>query len=244
MDPIRVIIADDNEDSLEIIRFFLEKMNDITIIDVCKDGQALVHLYKEKKPDLVLVDINMPKLNGVEAIKQCLDINNQVKFIFITSYEEYAIEAFQMDAIDYVVKPIEKLRLYKALEKAKKIVQFEKRKQQALKINNLPIKDYYGTSYVAQHDIFFIEKSGKKCLIHTADKVYETQENISSLSARLDESFFSAHRSYIINVKKVSHIVPQNETYLAYFHQLDKQAYISKLKINELKEKITLYIRA
>lgn len=243
MSLIKVLIADDQQDSIVIVRFFLEKLSYIEIVGECYDGDDLINQVMQKQPDLLLVDINMPKKNGMMAVKECLHFNPNLKFIFITGYDDYAVEAFQMNAIDYIVKPIEKLRLYKAMEKAKYNILYEQNQtNKSSSIHNLPIKDQCGTTYIPQDDIFFIEKSGKKCLIYTKDKVYETQENISNLVDRLDESFFSAHRSYIINVRKITHIIPQNETYLAYFHDFDHQASISKLKINEVKDKISAFL--
>jgi two-component system, LytTR family, response regulator len=239
---IKVILADDHQDNVKLLHHFLVHLSDIEIVGHCYNGDDLVEQVMQKKPDLLLVDINMPKKNGIIAVKECLNLFPQIKFIFTTGFDEYALEAFQLTAIDYIVKPIEKFRLYKAIEKAKNIILYERNQSYTIQIKNLPIKDQNGTSYVPQHDIYFIEKSGKKCLVYTKERVFETNENISNLLASLDESFFSAHRSYIINLKRISHIVPQNETFLVYFQDFDQQASISKLKINEVKEKMSYFL--
>lgn len=248
MNCIKVMLADDKEESLEILRLFLESLSTFKVVGVCNDGEELVAEIMIKKPDLLLVDINMPMKSGMSAVKECLSFYPDLKFIFISGYEQYALEAFEMSAIDYIVKPIEKARLYKGLEKARNIIQYEQNQMQKtktnLKIRNLPIKDHTGTLYVPQQEIFYIEKSGKKCFIYTQKKVYETNENISKLLERLDDLFFPAHRSNIINLKRISHIIPQNETFVVYFHDFDKTASISKLKINEIKEKMVSLLDA
>jgi two-component system, LytTR family, response regulator len=238
MSPIRVMVVDDNQDSQEILMHFLEQLPDFEIIGTCNNGDELVEQVMKNKPDLLLTDINMPYKNGINAVKECLSFYPKLKFIFITGYDEYAIEAFNIAAIDYIVKPVEKSRLYKALEKAKNILQFEEHPPQKTNIKHLPIKDINGTYYVPQDEIYFIEKSGKKCLVYTEDKVYETQESIGKLVGRLNDYFLSAHRSFVINLKKVDYISPQNETYIVYFQGFNKQASISKLKINEVKQKM------
>lgn len=87
-------------------------------------------------------------------------------------------------------------------------------------------------------DIYFIEKQGKKCLIHLKEKVFETNESINELYKKLNQTFFLSHRSNIINLRKLSHITPNNETYLAHFEGFNNHAHISKLKIKEVNEKI------
>lgn len=242
MNRIRVIIVDDNEDSLEILQYFLAQLSDFEVVGTCKNGDELIDEVMKSKPDLLLADINMPKKNGVLAIKECLEFYSKLKFIFITGYDEYSVEAFEIAATDYIVKPIEKHRLYKALEKAKKAIMYERNNSNRVQIKMLPIKNQNGTSYIPQNEIYFVEKDGKKCLVYTKDKIFETSENISKLTEKLEPYFYSAHRSYIINLKLVVYIVPQNETYLAYFSDFNRQASISKLKINEVKARMEEYL--
>jgi two-component system, LytTR family, response regulator len=244
MEPIRIVLADDNEDSREIVRFFIGSLSSFEIVGACRNGEELIDEVLIQKPDLILTDINMPLKDGVDAIKECLTFHPTVKFIFITGYDNYAITAFQLAAVDYIVKPVEKIRLFKALEKAKNMIDFEKGNIEThakeRNIKNLVIKDMNCTRYIPMDEILFIEKTGKKCFVYTQDEIFETSENISKIYDKLDHTFYSAHRSYIINLKKVSHITPHHETYIASFHDYDRQASISKLKINEVRDKIAL----
>jgi len=126
MNKINLIIADDNEDSVEILDYFIEQLPEFEVISTCKDGEQLVQEVMAKSPDLLLVDINMPTINGVDAIKKCLRIKPNLNFIFITGYDEFAVKAFELSALDYIVKPIEKTRLYMALERAKNSIGIDK----------------------------------------------------------------------------------------------------------------------
>ena len=126
MNKINLIIADDNEDSVEILDYFIEQLPEFEVISICKDGEQLVQEVMAKSPDLLLVDINMPTINGVDAIKKCLRIKPNLNFIFITGYDEFAVKAFELSALDYIVKPIEKTRLYMALERAKNSIGIDK----------------------------------------------------------------------------------------------------------------------
>lgn len=242
MDKLRVIIVDDNEDSLDIMQFYIEQLSDFLIVDKCKNGEELIDSIMISNPDVILLDINMPKINGVEAIRSCLKIKSDLLFVFITSYDEYAVQAFELSALDYIVKPIDKTRLYSALEKVNKARKngdyFQYQLRGILK-QRLIIKkrqDYY---YIPMKDIIFIEKIGKKCHIYTLEKTYTTNDNIGELLKQLtSDVFFLSHRSYIINLTKLSHVLARNQTYLAYFSNTDKYAHVSKLKIDELQNKI------
>ncbi|MBX9993286.1 MULTISPECIES: LytR/AlgR family response regulator transcription factor [Priestia] len=241
MNKINLIIADDNEDSVEILDYFIEQLPEFEVISTCKDGEQLVQEVMAKSPDLLLVDINMPTINGVDAIKKCLRIKPNLNFIFITGYDEFAVKAFELSALDYIVKPIEKTRLYMALERAKNSIGIDKNqsKKPGEQLKRLPVKFNGSTYYIPIDQIIFIEKSGKKCLIYTQSRVYETYENISDIYIYLNPSVFSqTHRSYIVNLQKVSHITPKNETYLVYFLEIDEYAHISKLKIQDVQKQL------
>jgi two-component system, LytTR family, response regulator len=244
MDTIKVVLADDHEDSIELIQYFLSSLPEFHLVGLCHNGEELIEEVMLKKPDLVLTDINMPKKNGIQAITDCLSFHPQLKFIFITGNSDYAVKAFELAAIDYIVKPVEKDRFITALQKAKSIIYFEQGKMDGALTNQtvemLPLKDQNCTWFIPMLDIFFIEKVGKKCLVYTKNEAYETNETMGRILNKLDYSFFQAHRSYIINLRMVSKIVPQNETYIVHFKGFNKQASISKLKINEVRERISM----
>jgi two-component system LytT family response regulator len=242
MDKARIILVDDNEDSLEIIQFYIEQIPGFQIVDKCSNGEELIESILRTNPDVIFLDINMPKVSGIEAMRTCLNIRSNLLFIFITGYEEFAVKAFELNALDYIVKPIEKSRLYSALEKVNKIRMNVKSQDPLLvstEIQRLTIKnglDYY---YIPINEIIFIEKVGTKCHIHTYEKTFITNDKIGNISTQLPSTvFFMSHRSYIINLGKLSHVLAKNQTYLAYFSNTNKHAHVSKLKIEELHSKI------
>ncbi len=237
MKPINVVIVDDNQDSLEILQFFVSELKDFSIVDTCRSGEELIDSVMKNNVELVIADINMPEKNGLEAIKECLVFSPELKFIFVTGYNEFAVEAFDISAVDYIVKPIEKVRLYKALERAKVYLLNEGTEVEGNSVNKrLSVRSNSSFYYIPFEDIIFIEKSGKKCIIYTTKQAVETYENISDIYKQLDRNFYRTHRSYIVNLRMLSHITPKNETYFAYFTNHEKYAHISKLKINEVQE--------
>jgi two-component system, LytTR family, response regulator len=243
MDPIKLLLIDKNNDSIERMKDMIDGLPSFQLIGTCANGEELIEEVFLKKPDLVLTCIQMPVKNGIDAIKACLTFNPHLKFIFITGYDEYAIEAFQMAAVDFIVKPVSKERLYKALEKAKNLIYFEK--TNVIEVNSLEnqekklsIREQKSIRYINFEDIYFIEKMERGCLVYSKKGIYKTKETIKRILERLDDSFYLSHRAFIINLKQVSYITPRNETYFVYFQDYPKEASISKLKINEVREKI------
>jgi two-component system, LytTR family, response regulator len=246
MNPIKLLLVDDHPDSLEILEYFVSDLPFFQLVGTCTNGDQLVEKVMVNKPDLVLSDINMPFMNGVDAIKECLAFYPSLKFIFITGYDEFAVEAFRLTAVDYIVKPYEKERLYKALQKAHKLIFLEQSRTGSeftdVQIKKLPLKNQNCIQYIPFNDINFIEKVGKKCLVYTEREIIESNDSLGKILERLDHNFFPSHRAYIINLNKVTHIKPHGETFVADFENYKKQAYISKLKINEVREKMATLI--
>ena len=240
MHPIRVILASDDGETVEKIKGILEGLEEFHLIGQCENGEQLVDEVMVHKPELVLSSIHLDKKNGLQAIKECRAFFPALRYIFITRSMEYAIEAFEISAVDYVVKPFENRRLLDALERAKLRIWFEQGLLGGMKEpqtkHKLPIKDANGTLFIPHEVIYFLEKTGKKCLVYTDHGIYDTNETMGTMASRLGEPFYQAHRSYIINLKKISQITPKKESFIVQFQGFDKVAKISKLKINEVRE--------
>ncbi|MED1440223.1 LytTR family DNA-binding domain-containing protein [Aeribacillus composti] len=237
MEKYKLIIADDDHPSRLILSHFIQLFPQYEIVCEAADGEELIQRFTKKIPDIVLVDVDMPKINGMEAMKICKEIHPSLQVIFTTGYDEFAVEAFNLSATDYIVKPIERTRLFTALEKAKKAIEIEKKllnKHPFKEIKKLSIKSNQTFHYISSDDILFIEKNGRKTVFHTAEHQHETNESLQEIEGKLPCNFYKTHRSYIVNLKKIIKIEPQGETYAAHFSGSDKVAYISKLKIQEV----------
>ncbi|MDE5414590.1 LytR/AlgR family response regulator transcription factor [Alkalihalobacterium chitinilyticum] len=237
MKSIRVIIADDCSISRRLLNKLLKSEPDIYSIVEVENGSEMISRVLVEEPDLALVDVTMPMVNGIDAVKECITFMPHMKVIFITGHNNYALEAFDVSAVDYIVKPINRERLFCALEKAKQAIYYHRQLERAKIENPKPLHDgrkklvcrYEGTTfYIAFQNIIFIEKEGRKALIHTPQKVIETNETMSSLLERLDVRFIQSHRSYILNIEQVSEINNIGDSYLARFDNYPERAYISK----------------
>jgi two-component system, LytTR family, response regulator len=239
MEKIKIVIADDDSSSRLLLNHTIKLFSEFEIIGEAGNGEELYQLVIEQKPDIALVDINMPGLTGVEAVKLCKEVLPSLQVIFTTGYEEFAVEAFNLSVVDYIVKPIERTRLFIALDKAKKALQLEKTiSQKSKQYNKLSIKSNNSYLYLTIDDILYVEKEGRKTILHTKSERFETTESLLDFEELLPDYFYKTHRSYLVNLSKIIKIEPSGETYLACFANTPKNAYISKLKISEVQELI------
>src|SRR5699024_2860748 len=112
---MRIILVDDEQLALDYLNTQLSKLNDIEVVDTCQSPLLAEQSVRQHKPDVAFLDINMPEINGIELAERLLEINPHLIIVFITAYNEYAVEAFGLNALDYVLKPVTKQRLEKTL---------------------------------------------------------------------------------------------------------------------------------
>ncbi|MCP3761037.1 LytTR family DNA-binding domain-containing protein [Domibacillus sp. A3M-37] len=231
---MKVLIADDDAASRKLLRYFIGSLPNYKIIGEAANGEELIKYVTKEKPDVALVDIGMPLLNGMEAVKACKELFPSLQVIFITGHDDYALEAFSVRAVDYILKPIERNRLYSALERAAQAGNIKADKEQSVK-KNLMIKQQKNILFIPLDDIIFIERIDRKSVIHTKNNNFETNEALASLEGALDSRFIASHRSYIINVGLLTKIEAAGQMYKAYFQDYNNTARVSKHKIDELQ---------
>lgn len=244
--PFRIIIADDQDASRKVLKQMIEKVgvDNFEIIDEAVDGMELVEKIVLHQPDLVLCDIEMPKKRGIDAIRECRQTNPELEYIFTTAYDTFAVDAFDLNAVDYVMKPIQLSRLHLALERAKNVLNHKGMVEETSdrKFNRIPIRFNRSLYYVQIDDILFIEKSDRKAIIHTKYQQYSSSETLEYFLEFLDERFEQSHRSFIINLTHISHIQTSGKSYLVYFHGYEEAAQISKQNIQRIQKVMTKFI--
>jgi two-component system, LytTR family, response regulator len=242
MEKLTIVIADDDLPSRTLLIEFINFFPDYQVVGEASNGEELVNLILRERPNIALVDINMPGLNGVDAIRSCKEFIPALQTIFTTGYDQFAVEAFNISAVDYVIKPVNRLRLYEALEKAKKNInmyQFSQTQPSRPTAQKIAIKSNNMLIYLNKDDILFIEKEARKTLVHTPYNSFETTDTLHEFETRLPGYFYKTHRSYLVNLKKISLIEPSGETFLAHFNHSAKVAHISKLKIHIVQSLMT-----
>jgi two-component system, LytTR family, response regulator len=240
MDRIKAIITDDEAAARNVLSQLLKmEFSNLEIVALCSDVAQTVEAIKELKPDVVFLDVQMPSFAGYEIIDFFEEINFEI--IFVTAFDHYAIKAFELNAIDYLVKPINRKRLAKAVEKLsmkliekKTIEQFHLLKNSFTQKNleHIIINEIGKQTIIQFSDIIAVEADGAYTIFHLLnDKPYTVTKNMKHFENLLPENstFFRTHRSWIINL-----------IYINYYSKL-------KLEIclrNEINAKLSKYRKA
>ncbi|HEX2627517.1 MAG TPA: LytTR family DNA-binding domain-containing protein [Chitinophagaceae bacterium] len=201
---LRCIILDDEPLAVRLLKDYVSKTPGLELIEAGGDAFKSLELVQAGKADLILLDIQMPELTGVQFMKI---IQKKCKVILTTAYEEYALQGFEHDVVDYLLKPISLERFMIAVEKVK-----ERMKIPApVADNNTPgfifIKSEYRIHKIDLHDILLLEGLRDYIAVHTADNKIMTLQSMHSFEELLPPSqFMRVHKSYLIRLDKISHI--------------------------------------
>ena len=254
MNRIKTILVDDEPLAREGIRLLLADDPQIIVIAECSFGKHAILEIQEHKPDLLFLDVQMPEMNGFEVLLQ-LHKELYPTVIFVTAYDQYALQAFDAEALDYLLKPFSDERFHKALQRAKaKIAQNRAQgdnhhlvnllseyqlRQSSVAITSflekLQIKVNGRYIYIDTDNIDWIEAEDYYVQIHVKDKAYLLRESIAQLEAKLNPlKFIRIHRSIIVNIAKVAELQ---------FHRLGESSVIlhdgTKLKLSRRRREKT-----
>jgi two-component system, LytTR family, response regulator len=223
MEQLRVIIADDERLSRRALRAQLEKRSDVVIVAECADGRTALAAIERDEPDLVFLDIQMPHLSGFEMLEK-LDGAARPAVIFVTAHDEHAIRAFEVQAIDYLLKPFDEARLNAAIERAlsrRREHALSTRMEQALGgleavpergrryARRLLIRHRGKACFIITSQVDWIEAVGNDVRVHVGEHAHLMRSAIGELERKLDPAqFMRIHRSTIINLDRIGHIEP------------------------------------
>jgi len=219
MSKINCIIVDDEKIAREILETYLQKIPSIHLVKSCKNVKETLEVTSNSKIDLILLDINMPEISGLALAKV---IHKKIKIIFTTAYREYAVDGFDIQAIDYLLKPISYDRFLQAINKYVDLSQTTILPKtiitETLKNDFIFVRSDRKMIKINFNEILFIESLSDYIKIHTTDKVLITRETITNMEAKLPKSnFLRIHRSFIISITKI-------ESYTNEFVEITKKA--------------------
>ena len=211
----KALIVDDEELARHVIREFLQSHAEIEIAAECANGMEAVKAVAEHKPNLIFLDVQMPKLTGFDVLEL---IGTDVPVIFVTAYDQYAMRAFDVHAVDYLLKPIGKERFDAALERAKNRLGDKLLKPEALAaaarppqqfLERLVVKDGTKVTLIPVGKLDYAEAQDDYVALASQGKKHLKQQTIAGLEACLDpDNFVRIHRSYIVNLERVARIEP------------------------------------
>ncbi|MCC3864423.1 LytTR family DNA-binding domain-containing protein [Terrisporobacter petrolearius] len=228
---MKVIIVDDEFPARKELRYFIEKYTKMEIVDEFDNGLDVLNFIQENTLNAIFLDINIPKLDGMLLAKTINKFERKPKIVFITAYDNYAVEAFNLDIFDYILKPYSDERIISMLDKLKTAILDDncKDKVEYQKVSNkISLWKNDKIHIVDVNDIYYCEARERYTHIFTKDEEYEIRECISEVEKTINnDSFFRTHRSYLVNLEKIEEIIPWfNNTYI--------------LKLNKGKYEITV----
>ena len=203
--PLRVLIVDDEPLARRGVRVRLERLGRITVVGESASGAEAVRAITELRPDVVMLDVQMPGLDGFGVI-DAIGADRMPVVVFLTAYDSHAIRAFEAQALDYLLKPIDDERFALAIERARRRVHERETGRAATPRpdGRIAVRDRGRVILVASDSIDWIAAEGDYVRIHTGGRGHLHRETMASLSARLDASRFARiHRSTIVNVSRV-----------------------------------------
>jgi len=236
MQKLRTIIVDDEPLALKLLRTVLSEISDVEIVAECSNGKQAVEAATELEPELIFLDIQMPSMNGFDVIKS-LQTDIMPMVVFVTAYDQYAVDAFDLHAVDYVLKPLDSERIARSVERAidrlkndvdrsfkspligaiEEISERASKEKSDESVNNLPdgmkrkllVRDSGVVKVIPFDDIDWVDAAGDYMCVHAVGETHVIRSTLRDLMTKLDDNLFvRIHRSTIVNVERVVSVTP------------------------------------
>jgi len=244
---IKCIIVDDEKPARDELSYLISKDYRFDIIETFDNGKKLLEEVKELEFDVLFIDINMPILNGIEVVEALVEHGVECRVVFVTAYDTHAIKAFELNAIDYLLKPVSEDRLQSSLDRVVQHldeVNYENKIGQVLSQLNKEKKEHICFHKngkivpVKFNEIIFVKAENKGAIVKTIKDEYVSSSTLQDFEKNLfDSDFFRCHRSYLINVSFITHIEPWfNRTYQVELEGTDEKIPISRNYVQNFKD--------
>jgi two-component system LytT family response regulator len=210
---LRVAIVDDEELARQLLREYLSEYGDVEIVAECANGFEAVKAVAEVKPDMLLLDIQMPRLDGFEVLEL---VGREVGVVFVTAYDKYALRAFEVHAVDYLLKPFSSERLREALTRARRRIETKQglppstdlivaARAPGAHLERVAIRDGFNVYVIPVSKIDYIEAQDDYVCFRCEGKGLLKQQTLADVESALDPSqFVRIHRSFILNIERLA----------------------------------------
>jgi two-component system, LytTR family, response regulator len=196
---IRALLVDDEAPARSELRFLLSAYPDVLIVGEGASGAEALALAQETRHDVVFLDVEMPGLTGLETAPRVHDRRDPPAVVFVTAHAEYAVDAFSVEAFDYLLKPVDPDRLARVVERLR-----ERTSEDAAAVEKIPVVAASGTELLDFDQIHFVQADGDYSRVHTYDRSYLCTLSLGELADRLPSTGFARiHRSHVVNLAKV-----------------------------------------
>lgn len=220
--PIRTLIVDDEKLARDEMRFLLAAEKDLEIVGEAAGGREAIELVRERRADLVFLDIQMPEVDGFQVVRALIEAGDPPLIVFATAYDQYAIKAFEVNALDYLLKPIDRARLGAALERARRAL--PRREEFAKRLRSLAESIRIGTSFLPRivvrsgeepllvevERVAMLRREGSRVTAFTAGGSYPTNyRDLDEIEVQLDPAIFvRLGADLLVNIRRIADVVP------------------------------------
>ena len=237
---IRTLVVDDERYAREELVFLLNQFPSIQVIGEADSGDQAVMKAIQLQPDLVFLDVEMPKMNGMEVAKALSELKNMPLIIFATAYPQFAAEAFRINAVDYLLKPYDEDQLKQAISRVEKNLIPQAKVDVVSNLGKLAVEKDGEIDYVHIEDILYMYREEKVTKIITQKCEYEVKTALKELESRLTPfSFFRIHKGYLVNLKYVSRLTPWfNGAYHLELTSREEKLSVSRNYVKGLRQRL------
>lgn len=245
---IRAVIIEDEEPARQLLKTFLQSFEQIDLVGECSDGFSGLKTINDMQPDLVFLDIQMPRLTGFELLELLDDLP---EIVFTTAYDEYALKAFELNAVDYLMKPFSKQRLSQAIDKVTERFKLKSNSREKLgklveqmqhksrPLERVVVKSGSKIHIIPVQDIEQVEAQDDYVMLHTSQGRFMKKETMSTMEQNLpEEHFIRIHRSNIVNVSQIQRIEQYGKESYVLILKNGNQVNVSKSRIKDLKREL------
>jgi two-component system, LytTR family, response regulator len=219
---IRTLVVDDEPLARERVRTLLEAQDGIDMVGECADGPQAVEAIQAKDPELVFLDVQVPELDGIGVVER-VGVEKMPVVVFVTAYDQYALQAFEVHAVDYLLKPFDEERFLKAMARARQAVEARRAgvvnerlyalirdlKAPAGYLERLVVKTSGRLFFLRVEEVDWIESSGNYVCLHVGEEGHLLRETMSGVEAKLDPArFIRIHRTSIVNIDRIKELLP------------------------------------
>ncbi|KXH80857.1 LytTR family DNA-binding domain-containing protein [Sporosarcina sp. HYO08] len=241
MEKIQAMIVDDERYAREELTYLLGKFPGIQIVGEAESGETAVVKALQLQPDVIFLDVEMPKMNGMEVAKALIELKKVPLIIFATAYPQFAAEAFRINATDYLLKPYDEEQLKQTIDRIEKVLA-PSAAPEVETFGKLAVEADGEIVYVAPDDILYVFRDDKVTKIATASHEYEIRATLKELENRLTAfSFFRIHKGYVVNLKYVRRLTPWfNGAYQLELDGRTELLSVSRNYVRELRQRLEL----
>ena len=196
---IRALLVDDEAPARSELRYLLAAHPEVQVVGEAASAPEALELARDLRYDVVFLDVEMPGLTGVEAAPLVRARSDPPAVVFVTAHAEYAVDAFAVEAFDYVLKPVDPQRLARVVERLR-----ERTRENALPVEKIPVVAAGGSELLDFDQVHYIQAEGDYSRVHTYDRSYLSTSSLGELEEKLGPRFARIHRSHLVNLAKVS----------------------------------------